>query len=176
MAEATAVKGRMDERRRSRDPWPPNRPGVAAWWRDHLRISRETVHFVSARLGTSLLVWLLVGIALALPAGLFLVQENLAEMTAAWDGRPGLTAYFDLDADPGACRCRRDQADRRRSNRKRAGHGSSLGAGGIPPVHESCRRAGPAGQQSAAGIPESDAVSRHRAGRSDGSDNPGRGV
>ncbi len=56
------------------------------------------MHFVSARLGTSLLVWLLVGIALALPAGLFLVQQNLAEMTAAWDGRPGITAYFELDA------------------------------------------------------------------------------
>ncbi|MEM8766815.1 MAG: permease-like cell division protein FtsX [Pseudomonadota bacterium] len=84
--------------RRSADPWPPVRPGLGAWWRDHGRIARETVHFVSARLGTSLLVWLLVGIALALPAGLFLVQQNLAEMTAAWDGRPGITAYFKLDA------------------------------------------------------------------------------
>jgi len=86
-------------KRRSKDPWPPVRPGIAAWWRDHMRISRETAHFVSARLGTSLLVWLLVGIALALPAGLFLLQQNLAEMTEAWDGRPGITAYFSLDAD-----------------------------------------------------------------------------
>ena len=87
-----------EARRRGKDPWPPVRPGLGAWWRDHLRISRETVHFVSARLGTSLLVWLLVGIALALPAGLFLIQQNLSAMTAAWDGRPGLTAYFQLDA------------------------------------------------------------------------------
>jgi len=92
MAEAASTK------RRTKDPWPPVRPGLGAWWRDHLRISRETVHFVSARLGTSLLVWLLVGIALALPAGLFLIQQNLAEMTDAWDGRPGLTAYFELGA------------------------------------------------------------------------------
>jgi cell division transport system permease protein len=90
MAEALAGN------RRTKDPWPPVRPGLGAWWRDHVRISRETVHFVSARLGTSLLVWLLVGIALALPAGLFLIQQNLQEMTAAWDGRPGLTAYFEL--------------------------------------------------------------------------------
>ena len=82
--------------RRASDPWPPVRPGMGAWWRDHVRISRETVHYISARLGTSLLVWLLVGIALALPAGLFLIQQNLAAMTAAWDGRPGLTAYFEL--------------------------------------------------------------------------------
>jgi cell division transport system permease protein len=77
------------------------RPGVGAWWRDHVRIGRETLHFISARLGTSLLVWLLVGIALALPAGLYLIQQNLAAMTAAWDGRPGLTAYFELGAEAG---------------------------------------------------------------------------
>ncbi len=88
-----------DASRRARDPWPPVRPGLSAWRRDHARTARETVHFVSARLGTSLLVWLLVGIALALPAGLFLIQRNLAEMTSAWDGRPGLTAYFALEAD-----------------------------------------------------------------------------
>ena len=85
--------------RRGSDPWPPVRPGVGAWWRDHVRIGGETVHFISARLGTSLLVWLLVGIALALPAGLYLIQQNLSAMTAAWDGRPGLTAYFELGVD-----------------------------------------------------------------------------
>ncbi|MGE0625154.1 MAG: cell division protein FtsX [Pseudomonadales bacterium] len=89
---------RGDGPRRTGDPWPPVRPGVGAWWRDHVRIARETVHFVSARLGTSLLVWLLVGIALALPAGLYLIQRNLSGMTADWEGRPGLTAYFDLGA------------------------------------------------------------------------------
>jgi cell division transport system permease protein len=85
--------------RRASDPWPPVRPGIGAWARDHVRIGRETVHFISARLGTSLLVWLLVGIALALPAGLYLIQQNLSAMTAAWDGRPGLTAYFELGTD-----------------------------------------------------------------------------
>ena len=45
----------------------------------------EAVHFVSARLGTSFLVWLVVGIALALPAGLRLVQVNMDEMTAEWE-------------------------------------------------------------------------------------------
>ena len=82
---------------RRRDPWPPLRPGFIAWWRDHLRIARDTLQFVSSRIGTSLLVWLLVGIALALPAGLLLLQVNLAQMTASWEGRPGLTLYFGLD-------------------------------------------------------------------------------
>ena len=51
--------------RRASDPWPPVRPGLGAWWRDHVRIGKETVRFISLRIGTSLLVWLLVGIALA---------------------------------------------------------------------------------------------------------------
>ncbi len=88
----------MGRSRPRKDPWPRNRPGLMARWREHLRIARETFHFVSERLGTSLLVWLLVGIALALPAGLFLLQVNLAAMTAAWDGRPGLSVYFELQA------------------------------------------------------------------------------
>ncbi|MEZ5558492.1 MAG: ABC transporter permease [Pseudomonadales bacterium] len=66
--------------------------------RDHRRISRETLTFVSARLGTSLLVWLLVGIALALPGGLYLLQQNLSALSGAWEGRPGISVYF----QPGA--------------------------------------------------------------------------
>lgn len=81
-----------------KDPWPRQRPGLGARWREHLRIVRETAHFIAERLGTSLLVWVLVGIALALPAGLFLLQINLAAMTGAWEGRPGLSVYFELDA------------------------------------------------------------------------------
>jgi cell division transport system permease protein len=81
-----------------RDPWPLVRPGLLSWVRDHARVIRDGTTFVSARLGTTLVVWLLVGIALALPAGLFLLQLNLAAMTGAWEGRPGLTVYFDPQA------------------------------------------------------------------------------
>ena len=84
--------------RRLKDPWPLERAGLGAWWRDHGRVARETMNFVSARLGTSFLVWLLVGIALALPAGLYLLQVNLSEMTRDWEGRPGLSVYFEHGA------------------------------------------------------------------------------
>ena len=76
------------------------RSGFAGWLRDHGRIVREAIHHISARLATSLIVWLLVGIALALPAGLYLLQLNLADVGSDWDGRPGLSVYFQIDADP----------------------------------------------------------------------------
>lgn len=41
----------------------------------------------------------MVGIALALPAGLWILQVNMDEMSAQWEGRPGLSVYFTLQAD-----------------------------------------------------------------------------
>ncbi len=62
-----------------------------------MRVGSESVHFVSSRLGTSFLVWLVVGIAMALPAGLWILQVNMDEMSADWEGRPGLSIYFAID-------------------------------------------------------------------------------
>lgn len=81
-----------------RDPWPRLSGGPLAWCRDHVRVARESARFVSLRIGTTLLVWLLVGIALALPGGLYLLQANLGAMSAGWEGRPGLSVYFELGA------------------------------------------------------------------------------
>lgn len=79
-------------------PWEGGGRTPLAWVRDHLRISGESFTFVTSRLGTSFMVWLVVGIALALPAGLYLVQVNMDAMTSDWEGRPGLSVYFALDA------------------------------------------------------------------------------
>ena len=78
-------------------PWPRS-SHRGAWWRGHWRVAREAFHFVSARAGISLPVWLLVGIALALPASLMLVQSNLSRLTADWGGRPSVSVYLDVGA------------------------------------------------------------------------------
>lgn len=75
-------------------PWPKLPRGRAAWLKDHRRIARESLASVNARIGTTFLVWLLIGIALALPSGLYLLRVNLDAVTADWQGRPGLTVYF----------------------------------------------------------------------------------
>jgi cell division transport system permease protein len=72
--------------------------------RDHIRISRESVVHISERLPTTLLVWLLIGIALALPGGLYLLQVNLTSIAARWEGKPGITLYFEVDAPDDAVR------------------------------------------------------------------------
>ena len=41
---------------------------------------------------------MVVGIALALPAGLWILQVNMDDIAADWQGRPGLSVYFVKDA------------------------------------------------------------------------------
>ncbi len=79
-------------------PWPSPPKARFAWFRDHRRVASDSLSYLSSRLATSFLVWLLIGIALALPAGLYLLQKNLAGMTSQWQGRPGLSVYFERGA------------------------------------------------------------------------------
>jgi len=83
-------------------PWPDPPLVRFAWIRDHVRVALESLSYLSARLATSLLVWLLIGIALALPAGLYLLQKNLSSLTGEWQGRPGVSVYFERAASDAA--------------------------------------------------------------------------
>ncbi len=83
--------------KRPTSPWPPP-PRRSSWRRDHHRVLQDVLDFTSNRVATSLLVWTLVGIALALPASLMLAQSNLSRLTADWGGRPGISVYFELGA------------------------------------------------------------------------------
>jgi len=98
------------------DPWAPaagGSPGPAdrlsRWATEHRRVVGDSLNYISHRFATSALVWLLIGIALALPGGLYLLQTNLAAMTATWEGRPGITVYMKVEADAAAARALRDE-------------------------------------------------------------------
>jgi len=97
---------------RGADPWGAEETRGAGrwawslerWLRDHTRVARESLRHVSERLPTSLLVWLLIGIALALPGGLYLLQVNLAAIADRWEGKPGISVYFEVGAGEAAAR------------------------------------------------------------------------
>lgn len=95
MADATTRR----RRKAPKDPWP--RSSIRwTWPGDHMRVAGESLRHVSQRFGMTLLAWLLVGIALAFPAALFLVQSGLSELTDRWDERPGLSIYFEPGTGP----------------------------------------------------------------------------
>lgn len=81
---------------RSADIWPTPRRPWDAGLRDRARVVRDSVAFVSKRLGGTLLVWLLIGIALALPAALHLLDRNLAGVAGGWRGTHGFSVYFQV--------------------------------------------------------------------------------
>ena len=83
----------------SRKQWPIPKRRLSWFFADHQRAVSETFKFVSLKLGSSLFVWLLVGIALALPAALRLAQLNFIALDDGWQGRPGLSVYFQVAAD-----------------------------------------------------------------------------
>ena len=76
------------------DIWPTERRPWGAWLHDHLRVARDSFGFVSGRLGATLLVWVLIGIALALPSALYLIEINLARAAGDWRAAAGLSIYF----------------------------------------------------------------------------------
>ena len=100
-ALAVAERGEPAKPKALKHPWPKaSVPG--SWWRDHIRVAGESLGHVSRRLGTTLLAWLLVGIALALPAALYMGQSGLSELTGRWDHRPGLSVYLEPGTSPDA--------------------------------------------------------------------------
>ena len=84
---------------RSSDIWPTPRRPWDAGLRDRIGVARDSVAFVSKRLAGTLLVWLLIGIALALPAALYLLDRNLASAAGDWRGTHGFSVYFQVGVD-----------------------------------------------------------------------------
>lgn len=82
-------------------PWESERRPLGTFFRDHFREARESLAFVAGAAGTTLLVWLLMGIALGLPAGLYVLQANLAGVAEGWRGSAGVSVYFEPGAEAG---------------------------------------------------------------------------
>ena len=68
---------------------------LLAWLRENLLLLSETVEHIARNLWVSLLAWTLIGIALSLPLGLYLVQQSLSLITEPWSESPGITVYLE---------------------------------------------------------------------------------
>ena len=69
-----------------------------AWFADHARVAADTSLFVSQRLMSSFLVWLMVGVALTLPGLLWIAQSNAKAFGEQWPGSTALTVYMKVAA------------------------------------------------------------------------------
>ena len=74
--------------------WPAESRSWGAYWRDHGRVIRDTSHYVTGRFATTLWVWLTIGVALAVPAALYLLEANLVRAAGQWRESLGFSVYF----------------------------------------------------------------------------------
>ena len=96
---AKSTKSRSDK---GGERWRPQGGCLRAWLTDHARVASDTTLFVSQRMLSSLLVWLMVGVALTLPGLLWIAQSNLQTFSQQWQGNAGLTVYMKLTASDAA--------------------------------------------------------------------------
>ena len=78
--------------------WHPRGGRLRTWLADHRRVASETSLFISRRIVSSLLVWLMIGVALAMPGLLWMLQSNVQSLSHQWQGSTGLTVYMALGA------------------------------------------------------------------------------
>lgn len=81
--------------------WNQSAPGegglgarLMAWLSEHGRLFKETLEHIARNLLASLLAWALIGIALSLPLGLYLIESSLSLITEPWSESPGITVYL----------------------------------------------------------------------------------
>ena len=85
----------------SNEPWPRLKRPIMATFRDHVSVIRDSVRSTSHRFGTSLLVWLLIGTAMSLPAGLYLIERNIEMIARQWESLNSFSIYFEVGASEG---------------------------------------------------------------------------
>lgn len=66
----------------------------SAWRSHHRLVAIESLQRLSRTPVGSLLTWLVIGIALALPASLYLALDNMQQLTVGWDGAASVSLFL----------------------------------------------------------------------------------
>lgn len=80
------------------------RDRLAAYWLHHRQVARDSLLRLLRNPFGSLATWLMIGIALALPGGFYLLLDNLAQLGGRWDGAPQISVFLQQSLDETAGR------------------------------------------------------------------------
>ena len=91
-------------------------------WLQHHRLSAaDSLARVLDNPGSSLLTWLVIGIALALPVGLNVALDNVSQVSAGWDSPAQISLFLQDDVAADRAKAARGRAGARaRTSAKRA--------------------------------------------------------
>ena len=70
------------------------RDRLVAWLSHHQRVSLSTLAELLGNPYTSLMTWLVIGIALGLPLILYVVLQNVSSISGDWGGKPRVVLYL----------------------------------------------------------------------------------
>jgi cell division transport system permease protein len=75
-----------------------------SYWAHHRSVALDSLRRVFHNPLGSLMTWLVIGIALALPGGLYIALHNLEQLSAGWDGSPQISLFLRGNSDDAAGR------------------------------------------------------------------------
>ncbi len=67
---------------------------LRAWFANHKDESKQSLLRLLAIPGSSAMTWLVIGIALALPAGMYVALDNMERVSAGWDGSARISLFL----------------------------------------------------------------------------------
>ncbi|MEN8108268.1 MAG: permease-like cell division protein FtsX [Pseudomonadota bacterium] len=91
---------RRSRRQQSRFAWQETLRRALSprtWLRRHAQVSLASLGRMSRNRVASLMTAAVIGIALALPAGLYVLLDNLQRLSGSWDGQAGLSVFLQQD-------------------------------------------------------------------------------
>ena len=67
---------------------------LRSWLKHHQRVSGESLGYLFKSGFSSLMTWMVIGIALALPAILLILLTNLSNLSGSWEGSPRINLFL----------------------------------------------------------------------------------
>ncbi len=80
---------------------------TASWINHHRKVAVESLSSLLAEWITSLMTWLVIGIALALPTILYVMLANIGELGRDWDSSPRISLYLQHNVPEASARALR---------------------------------------------------------------------
>lgn len=79
-----------------------SRDRFSAYGLHHRQVARDSLRRLLRNPFGSLATWLMIGIALALPGGFYLLLDNLSQLGGRWDGAPQISVFLQENLDEAA--------------------------------------------------------------------------
>ncbi len=110
MKTRTRQRNRREGASASRSQW---RHKLWAWLRHHRLSAADSLNRILDKPFASILTWLVLGIALALPVGLSVALDNVARLSANWDSATQISLFLRQDVSTAQAQTLQQQLDGR---------------------------------------------------------------